>query len=137
MLAPLALMDNDQLGEVLAENCLVIDARPGRWLVEFAGRRMLVVTDEACDRMRIMSLVTDCEELRPRDYRVLLAANFDRTLDARYAIAGGFLWAAFLHPLAELTADQIASGLRQVAALAANFGTTYAASELTFTGGRQ
>lgn len=135
MLAPLALMDNDQLGEVLAGNCHVVDALPGRWLIEFAGRRMLVVTDEIQDRMRIMAVVAPCEALRPRDYRVLLAANFDRTLDARYAIAGGFLWSAYLHPLAELTVDQVAAGLQQVAALAENFGTTYAASDLTFTGG--
>ncbi len=136
MLASIALMDNEQLGEVLEDNCRVVDARPGRWLVEFAGRRMLVVTDEAQDRMRIMAVVASCEDLRPRDFRVLLAANFDRTLDARYALAGGYLWAAYLHPLADLTEHQIADGLAQVAAIAENFGTSYAASELTFTGGR-
>ncbi|MEX2187404.1 MAG: hypothetical protein WD875_11440 [Pirellulales bacterium] len=136
MLAPVALMDNEQLGEVLEDNCRMIDARPGRWLVEFAGRRMLVVTDEVQDRMRIMSIVASCEDLRPREFRVLLAANFDRTLDARYAIAGGYLWSAYLHPLADLTEEQVAAGLRQVAALAENYGTTYAASELAFTGGR-
>jgi hypothetical protein len=138
MLASIGLMDNERLGEVLAENCQIVDAdaAANRWLVEYAGYRMLVVTDEAADRMRIMASIADYDELRVRDLRVLLAANFDRTLDARYASAGGFLWAVFLHPLAELSQDQVAEGLRQVAALARNFGTSYAASELTFTGGQ-
>jgi hypothetical protein len=138
MLASIGLMDNERLGEVLAENCQIVDAdaAANRWLVEYAGYRMLVVTDEAADRMRIMASIADYDELRVRDLRVLLAANFDRTLDARYATAGGFLWAVFLHPLAELSQDQVAEGLRQVAALARNFGTSYAASDLTFTGGQ-
>lgn len=138
MLAPLDLMDNGRLADVLAENCAIVDAdgEANRWLVEFGGYRMLVVTDEAADRMRIMAIVASYDDLRVRDFRVLLAANFDRTLDARYATAGGYLWAVYLHPLAELTADQVAEGLRQVAALARNYGTSYAASDLSFTGGR-
>jgi hypothetical protein len=137
MLKSIGLMDNERLGEVLAENCEVVDAggEANRWLVEFGGYRMLVVTDEAADRMRIMATIASYDELRVRDFRVLLAANFDRTLDARYATAGGYLWAVYLHPLAELTEDQLAEGLRQVAALARNYGTSYAASDLTFTGG--
>lgn len=136
MLAPIALMDNERLGEVLEHNCEVLDARDGRWLVEFAQRRLLVVTDEAQDRMRIMAIVAPYEKLRTRDLRVLLAANFDRTLDARYASAGGYLWAVYLHPLGDLTEDLVAEGLRQVAALVANFGGSYAVGDLTFTGGR-
>jgi hypothetical protein len=136
MLAHLALMDNERLEHVLEQHSQVIDAGDGRWLVEFAGRRMLVVTDDEQDRMRIMAIVVPYDQLQPRDFRVLLAANFDRTLDARYATAGGYLWAVYLHPLAELTGDQVAEGLRQVASLAENFGASYAASDLTFTGGR-
>jgi hypothetical protein len=138
MLKSIGLMDNERLGEVLAENCQIVDAdlAVNRWLIEFAGYRMLVVTDEAADRMRIMATIASYDELRVRDFRVLLAANFDRTLDARYATAGGYLWAVYLHPLAESTEDQVAEGLRQVALLAKNYGTSYSASELTFTGGR-
>ena len=56
-----------------------------------------------------------------------LSANFDRALDARYAISGEFLWSAFIHPLKELQDDQVVNALMQVTTLAVTFGTTLVA----------
>ena len=84
-----------------------------------------------------MAPVLRYQQLRPRDLRVLLAANFDRSLDARYATGGGYLWAVFLHPLSQLSPTMVSEALHQVAALADNYGGSYAASDLVFTGGRQ
>jgi len=39
-----------------------------------------------------------------------MQANFDSALDARYAIAKGKLWSAFIHPLSELNEEQFFSG---------------------------
>ncbi len=74
------------MGEVPEQQCEVLDGRYGRWLVQFAQRRLLVVTDEAQDRLRIMVIVQPYAELRTRDLLVLLAADYDRTLDAAFRL---------------------------------------------------
>lgn len=140
MLADLQLMDNFRLGQVLetygevvSEN--LVEESGMRWVLAYRGRRLLVVTDEVEDRMRVMTPVARYSDMTDRDVRVVLGANFDRTLDSRYATAGGYLWAAYLHPLAELTERQVAEGLRQVATLADNYGGSYAVGDHVFTGG--
>jgi len=57
--------------------------------------------------------------------RILLQANFGQTLDARYAIKEGMLYAVFLHPLSTLEPRQIESALAQVANLVRNYGTSF------------
>ena len=65
----------------------------------------------------------------------MMQANFDSALDARYAVAKGVLWSAYLHPLSTLKADDFVSGLAQVVNLAATYGSTYSSGALTFGGG--
>ena len=70
----------------------------------------------------------------------LLCANFDRALDAKYAIHRGLLWSTFVHPLGELTAAEFESGLKQVYTLRATYGTTYTSTDMVFgaeTGGAE
>jgi hypothetical protein len=67
---------------------------------------------------------------------VLLGANFDRALDARYASGRGYLWSVFLHPLSSLTDSEFLDGVEQVVTLARNYGTSYASSNLLFQGGQ-
>ncbi|MEX0586340.1 MAG: hypothetical protein WD176_06835 [Pirellulales bacterium] len=136
MLAEASLMDNRRLRTLLDKAADSVKGRSGCWRVHFEGRRMLVVTDEECDRFRVMSPVTEDIGLDALDMQVLMAANFDRTLDARYAINGGYLWAIFLHPLGDLTEKLLVAALEQVKNLADNFGRSYASSDLKFTGGR-
>jgi hypothetical protein len=95
---------------------------------------MVVASDAEADRMRIMAPIIHDAFLDEFDYQLMLRANFDRTLDARYAVAGGYVWAVFLHPLSQMTETLVAEGLRQVNALAANYGESYAVGELMFTG---
>ena len=66
-----------------------------------------------------------------------MAANFHTALDGRYATSEGVLYAAFIHPLSPLTEEELASALRQVAALARNFGTTYSSDALLYGGRRE
>jgi hypothetical protein len=63
-----------------------------------------------------------------------LSANYDRALDAKYAIADGVLWSTFLHPLRSLTEDDFLSALDQVQRLAETAGTTFSSSDLVFQG---
>jgi len=119
----------------------------GRWLVEMAtaheggdnhhaatvdGVEVMVVCDEDHDRMRAMAPIADADALGRDELTLLLEANFDRALDAKYTIWRGAVVALYVHPLASLSRADFESGMRQVAALKRNFGTSFASTNLTF-----
>jgi hypothetical protein len=112
-----------------------IEGRPGFWRFLYQGYQVYIITDENADRMRIMAPITGVEELGKDVLYRALQANFDTALDARYAIAKGALWSAFLHPLAALDAQQFQSGFAQTVTLAATFGTSFSSGKLQFDGG--
>lgn len=103
-------------------------------VVEFgyADIRITCVSDATHDRMRLISPIAKLDSLRPAQLEVLLVANFHTTLDARYALSGGVIYAAFLHPLSTLTRAELESAIRQVSALSRNFGSTYSSDELIY-----
>ena len=82
-----------------------------------------------------MTPVTSEDKLDAEELSRLLSANFDRALDAKYAISNETLWSVFTHPLAELTDEQFIGCVGQVVTLADNFGTSYSSSGLYFGGG--
>lgn len=116
-----------------------VDAKATRegngWQLEVAGTTLQVITDPAHDRMRIIAPVVESETLTPATLGRLLQADFDTALDARYAIARGVLWAAFIHPLSALTDEQFLSGLGQTVNLVQTYGTTFSSGVLSFGGG--
>jgi len=112
-----------------------IQGRPGFWQFDYQGYQIYIITDERADRMRIMTPIVAADAVRKDALYRVLQANFDTALDARYAIAQGALWSAFLHPLAELSDDAFYAGFAQTVALAATYGTTYSSSGLGFSGG--
>lgn len=128
-------MDNRKLDSLIRSSSEVLEGRPGAWGLRYKGEEFLVLSDEAHDRMRIMSPVAEERALSDQERRAVLAANFDRALDARYAVGDGRLWAVYLHPLGGLTDAQFLDALEQTGRLKANFGTTYASSDLVFQGG--
>lgn len=105
------------------------------WQFVVAGVTVLVVTDEAADRMRAITPVRKAEEVSPEELTRLMQANFDSALDARYALAKGVLWSAFIHPLRPLEKDQLISGIGQVVNLAQSYGTLYSGGALQYGGG--
>ncbi|SMO88376.1 hypothetical protein [Ruegeria faecimaris] len=96
---------------------------------------VLVITDVNADRMRAMVSIQSVEDLSAQDMQRMMQANFDSTLDARYAIANGTLWAAFIHPLSRLERDQLISGLAQTVNIANTYGTLYSSGVAEFGGG--
>ncbi|NOD36675.1 MULTISPECIES: hypothetical protein [unclassified Ruegeria] len=100
-----------------------------------AGVQVLVITDINADRMRAMVAVGNAADLSEEDLIRVMQANFDSTLDARYAIANGILWAAFIHPLSLLEKDQLISGLAQTVNIAKTYGTLYSGGAAEFGGG--
>lgn len=96
---------------------------------------MLCISDVGHDRMRIIAPVRETSQLAPGQMAVLMEANFDRALDARYAIRDGIVFAAFIHPLSPLTDAEVVAALREVASLTKTFGTAYSSGDLVFGGG--
>jgi len=116
----------------VAEN---VDGRPGFWEFTLQGYRVSVITDERADRMRIIVPVAKAGDIDSEKMKRLMQANFDSALDARYSIARGVLWSAFIHPLSELSDHQFIDGLAQTVNLAGTFGTSYSSGALIFGGG--
>jgi len=85
--------------------------------------------------MRIIVPIVKSDDLdRAQLYRTM-QANFDSALDARYCVAKGVLWSAFIHPLGALTDREFVSGLGQAVNLVATFGSSYSSGALMFKGG--
>ncbi|MDJ0657710.1 MAG: type III secretion system chaperone [Xanthomonadales bacterium] len=98
-------------------------------------RPVLLVFDTSADRMRLMSPVTESEQLSEEMLRRLMQANFDSALDARYAIAQGLLWSTFIHPLGDLSDELFMSAVGQVVNAAESFGTTFSSGAFLYGGG--
>ena len=112
-----------------------IKGKDGRWTFVVDKREVIVITDERADRMRIMIPIAKADKLTAKQMKVLLEANFDRALDAKYAIQGGTVWGVFTHWLSPLSKFEFKSAARQVARLAATYGTTFSSTDVVFGGG--
>lgn len=130
-----AAMNNARLESLIRRIGDDVEGRPGFWQFSVANRGIIVITDETADRMRIISGITETDNIEDAQLARMMLANFDSALDARYAVAKGVLWSAYLHPLSTLKADDFVSGLAQVVNLAATYGSTYSSGALTFGGG--
>lgn len=129
------IMSNDQLEKIIRKIDAQVEGRSGFWRFTVAERELLVITDENANRMRILTGVVEVKEIDEERLTRLMQANFDSALDARYAIARGVLWSAFLHPLSTLDERDFVSGIAQVVSLAVTYGSTYSSGGITFGGG--
>ena len=128
-------MNNALLGALLDDRLTALEGEPGQWQARIDDWTLYVFADEDHDRVRIMVPVA---EIGPRDVELLmvaLSANFDRALDAKYAMKDGILWATFLHRLSWVTEEELDDAIDQVLTLAQNTGTTFTSTELVFGGG--
>src|SRR5689334_1942349 len=109
-----------------------LEGEKGFWRGNRDEVPVFVFSDDEHDRMRLMAPIGVVEELDPDLLHVLLQANYDRALDARYAMRNKELWAVVVHPLATLATDDLPSMFDQVVMLVKNTGTTFASTELVF-----
>ncbi len=108
---------------------------PSQWQFTVADRALVVIIDEAADRMRVVTPIVEAKLVDDELFRRMLQANYDSALDARYAVAQGVVWSVFIHPLGELTDRFFLSGVGQVVNAADTFGTTFSSGVLLFGGG--
>ena len=128
-------MTNARLGQLIQRIDPEAKGKPGFWQLTVEKRRVLVITDERADRMRIITEVAAAGNIEPPLLYRLMQANFDSALDARYAIGRNVLWSTFLHPLKTLQDGDFISGVGQVINLAESYGSAYSSGGVTFGGG--
>jgi len=109
-----------------------VEVQDGTVAFTFADAQLLAVVAEPANRMRLLAPVIAASELSEAQMAATLVSNYHLALDARYAVGDGVLYSAFIHPLKELTVEQLVSAIRQVANLRNTFGTTYSSGEMSF-----
>ena len=115
------------------EHTNVLEQEKGYLFFTYLGTKMILLSDETYDRMRIISAITTYSNLAPKIKDSLMHSNFHLALDARYAVSDDILYAAFIHPLSTLHRNDFSSALKQVYNLVASFGKTYSSGQLEFT----
>jgi hypothetical protein len=125
-------MTTSAMGKLLESYLQELEGENGFWRGTRSEVPVFVFCDDEHDRMRLMAPIGVIEELDPDLLHVLLQANYDRALDARYAMRNHELWAVVVHPLATLATDDLPSMFEQLVLLVKNTGSTFASTELVF-----
>jgi len=128
-------MTYERLGRIIFALDPQAQPRGDMFEMRVAEQIVVVVTDRQADRMRVMVPIREAHDLTEPDLRRMMQANFDSALDARYAVANGILWAAYIHPLSPLEKDQFISGLVQTVTAAQTYGTFYTGGSVQFGSG--
>lgn len=109
-----------------------VQGKAGNWLIDEDGLTVQILADPSFGRMRIIISLNKVSEVDPTIFSRLMQANFESTLDARYAISNGYIWSVFIHPLESLTEDLLDSGYLQTLTAAQTFGTSYTSGVVNF-----
>ena len=134
-LEEVAPMNNERMHDLLERIDPELQGQLGSWAIIFDSTRAQIITDENADRMRVIVPIIKVEDIEEGELLRLMQANFDSALDARYSVANGVVWSAFIHPLSPLSDEEFVSGLAQAMTAATTFGSTYSSGALIFRGG--
>lgn len=127
-------MTNEKIQKILYREAQDVEGQLGAWQFNYRQRQTMILTDESANRMRIMTPVIEEKDLEEGQLKLMMEANFDRALDAKYALFDGLVWAVFTHPLAELEVEQFKDAMNQVITLSETFGNTYNSTGFVFGG---
>lgn len=125
-------MSQARMELLFANHVEAIMGPPGAIQTRVDGVSVYLISDPLRDRMRLVAPVARMNQANRGLALVLLRANFFSTLDARYAVSDGLVYAAFLHPLSSLTPELLESALAQVLSLAKTFGSSFSSGLLQF-----
>ena len=118
-------MNNQKLSEIIEEVSTEVQGQQGHWRFLINKTTFICLTDEFHNRMRIIAPIKEEGKVTTEELQRCLSANFHTALDARYALSDGIMWAAFIHPLNELTPQQVTSAIAQVYSCVHTYGTQY------------
>ncbi|MCL6293453.1 hypothetical protein [Jejuia spongiicola] len=127
-------MDNKTLESIYTSVSDSIQGKNGSWHFFIKDIQLLSITDTKNNRMRIISPIADSNSLNNDLIKAALVANFHTALDVKYAVSDGVLWSVFIHPLKELSKNQVKDAVSQVYYANVNFGSTFASTSLVFPG---
>jgi hypothetical protein len=129
------LMNNERMHDLLQRIDPELQGQLGSWVITYDTLKAQVITDENADRMRVIVPIVKVDDIEEGELLRLMQANFDSSLDARYSVANGVVWSAFIHPLSTLSDEEFISGFAQAMTAATTFGSTYSSGALIFRGG--
>lgn len=132
VLATSGAMTQDKMAIIIAELAGEYEGTLNSIQFVYNDVVMVLISDNEMNRMRIIAPITEVDNLTDSHLKAAMVSNYHLALDARYAIGNGVLYAAYIHPLKELTKEQLESAVRQVSSLRLSFGTTYSSGELTY-----
>ena len=69
---------------------------------ELDGIQIYTIADESANRMRLVAGIMEESKLKSEDLKKMMEANFDRALDAKYALSNGVLWSLSRFKMLEL-----------------------------------
>jgi hypothetical protein len=127
-------MNLTKLGKILDEVSDSIQSNRSQWNFKIKDVFFICIADSIHNRMRIISPISDSDMLDEKLKESALIANFHTALDIKYAISDNILWAVFIHPLKELTQQQVIDAISQTYYGNINFGTTFSSTSLVFPG---
>lgn len=125
-------MDNEQLGKIFHLMADTVIGQAGMWQLLVIETPMVCITDQVANRMRIVAPIKKVEELKEGELMESMEANFHTALDVKYAISEGLIWSVFIHPLKELSNNQVVDAITQVRSAALTFGKDYTSTDLVF-----
>ena len=125
-------MNNQNLYEVMSTLTDKVEGVQGNWKFIIDSVIFICLTDEFHNRMRIISPIAKINDITNEHIQKCMEANFHTALDIRYAFSDGIVWAAFIHPLKELTEEQVKDAVNQVYSGVKTFGTYYSSGSLSF-----
>ena len=128
-------MTNTRMEEIISQKADSISGKLGNWQFIYQKVHMFCITDETHNRMRIISPIASVQDLNDQLLKDSLIANFHTALDVKYAISQDILWSVFIHPLQELSHQQVEDAISQVRLAALTFGSTFTSTELLFGAG--
>jgi len=127
-------MTQQAMAEIITELVGEYQGTPNNLQFIYNDVPMALVSDEGNNRMRLFAPITSVDNLSEELLQAAMVSNFHLALDARYAIGNGILYATYIHPLKELTKEQVQSAVRQVSSLRSTFGSTFTSGELLYGG---
>jgi len=128
-------MTSKKLFTTMAKEGQIIEQEGNSWQIQFHKTTLMTVVDENANRMRIICPIVEEKEVKKEHLIACMSANFHSVLDAKYALYNGYLWAIYVHPLQELTEEQVIQAMYQVRNAVATYGTDYQGGGLTFGNG--
>ena len=127
-------MTTKKLDIILTKVSDSIISNGNQWRFQINNIPFICIADSKHNRMRIISPIADSNKLTEELKTASLIANFHTALDVKYAITDDVLWSVFVHPLKELSENQLLDAISQVYHAHINFGTSFSSTSLVFPG---